>query len=110
MTRRLVAGIQPREDFPADDLFDELLREESLLTSEHTLKYFRQEHYIPGPVIDRTQGRDQTADSPNLRERAHAEVERCLARYEPPEILSAEQHRDLERIMTAAAGDFAIGF
>ena len=110
MTRRLVAGIQPREDFPADDLFDELLREQSLLTAEHTLKYFRQEHYIPGPVIDRSQGRDQTSDSPALRERAHAEVERCLGRYEPPEILSAEQRRDLDRIMAAAAGDFAIGF
>jgi len=43
-------------------------------------------------------------------QRARDEVERHLARYEPPEVLSPEQRRDLERVMTTAAGDFQIDF
>jgi trimethylamine--corrinoid protein Co-methyltransferase len=44
INRRLAAGLEPREDFPADDLFNQLLREITLLMADHTLKYFRQEH------------------------------------------------------------------
>jgi len=110
MTRRLVAGLEPREDFPADALFDELLREKTLLTADHTLKYFRQEHCIPGPVIDRTQLQGRLGGAPDLMQRARDEVEGHLARYEPPDVLSPEQRRDLEGVMTAAAGDFSIGF
>ncbi len=110
ITRRLVAGLEPREDFPADDLFDELLRERTLLTADHTLKYFRQEHYIPGPVIDRTQLQGDASPGPDLMQRARAEVGRHLKQYDPPEVLSAEQRRDLEGVMTAAAGDFKIDF
>jgi trimethylamine--corrinoid protein Co-methyltransferase len=110
MTRRLVAGLEPREDFPADALFDELLREKTLLTADHTLKYFRQEHYIPGPVIDRTQLLERAGGAPDLMRRAHNEVEGHLKQYEPPEVLSPEQRRDLEGVMNAAAGAFKIGF
>jgi len=110
MTRRLLAGLEPREDFPADELFDELLREKTLLTADHTLKYFRQEHCIPGPVIDRTQLQGRLGGAPDLMQRARDEVEGHLARYEPPDVLSPEQRRDLEGVMTAAAGDFSIGF
>ncbi|MEE8397552.1 MAG: trimethylamine methyltransferase family protein [Desulfobacterales bacterium] len=109
ITRRLAAGLEPREDFPADALFDELLREKTLLTADHTIKYFRQEHCIPGPLIDRTQIQGHRS-VPDLMQRARDEVEGHLARYEPPDVLSAEQCRDLEDIMTAAAGDFSIDF
>ncbi len=110
LTRRLVAGLEPREDFPADALFDELLREKTLLMSDHTLKYFREEHCIPGPIIDRTQLEYDTAETPDLMQRAHLEVERHIEQYEPPEVLSAEQRRDLEGVMKAAAGDFKVDF
>ncbi len=43
-------------------------------------------------------------------QRAHTEVERRIEQYEPPEVLTAEQRRDLQSVMTAAAGDFKIGF
>lgn len=110
ISRRLAAGLEPREDFPADALFDELLREKTLLTADHTLKYFRQEHCIPGPLIDRTQIQGHLGSAPDLMQRARDEVERHLARYEPPDVLSPEQRRDLEGVMTAAAGGFRIGF
>ena len=110
IARRLSEGLEPREDFPADELFDQLLRERTLLTADHTLKYFRQEHCIPGPLIDRTQLENETSAAPDLMQRAHAEVERRLEQYEPPEVLTAEHRRDLEGVMTAAARDFKIGF
>ena len=110
MTRRLMAGLEPREDFPADALFDELLREQTLLMADHTLTYFRQEHYIPGPVIDRTQLQGDVEGAPDLMQRARDEVEGHLARYEPPDVLTREQRRDLEGVMTAAAGEFKIVF
>jgi trimethylamine--corrinoid protein Co-methyltransferase len=110
MTRRLIAGLEPREDFPADELFDELLGAKTLLTADHTRKFFRREHYIPGPIIDRTQRQDETSQTGDLMRRARAEVEGHLDRYEPPRVLSAEQLGDIEGVMTAAAGDFKIDF
>ena len=53
MTLRLVRGIEPREDFPALPLFEELLREKHLLIAKHTRRYLRSEIVFPGPVIDR---------------------------------------------------------
>ena len=110
MARRLVAGLEPREDFPAGALFEQLLRDGNLLTADHTLKYLRQEHYVPGPVIDRSQVRDEAVTGPELRERAHAEVERHLRDWKDPAVLSAEQLRDINRIMASAAGDARIAF
>jgi hypothetical protein len=43
-------------------------------------------------------------------QRARDEVEGHLARYEPPDVLAPEQCRDLEGVMTAAAGEFKISF
>jgi trimethylamine--corrinoid protein Co-methyltransferase len=110
MARRLIAGMEVREDFPSDDLFGQLLRDKNLLTADHTLKYFRLEHHVPGPVIDRTQVRGDAEQQVGLCERAHAEVERHLSDYEPPEVLPAEQIRELEKVMGSAAGDFRIEF
>jgi len=110
MARRLIAGMEVREDFPADSLFEELIRQENLLTADHTLKYFRQEHHIPGPVIDRTQVQDPAADYPDLRRRSHAEVQRHLSTYQPPQVLSADQLRDLDDVMKTAAGAFRLEF
>jgi len=104
MTRRLMAGIEPRDDFPSDALFDQLLANRNLLDADHTLKHFRTEHYMPGPPIDRTQIGDPLEDRPSLSERAHQEVERLLAAYRPPEVLSPDQMRYLDEVMTAAGG------
>jgi len=104
MARRLAAGIEPREDFPCDALFDQLLEDKELLTAEHTLKHFREEHYIPGDVIDRTQIGDSDAGYPTLIERAHAEVERMVSEYAAPAVLSPDQIKNLDNVMTGAAG------
>jgi len=86
MTLRLVRGIEPKEDFPSLPLFEELFREKHLLIADHTRKYLREEHYFPGPVIDRAnRSRWKEEGSLPLGQRAHDEVDRLLKNYRPPE-------------------------
>jgi trimethylamine--corrinoid protein Co-methyltransferase len=103
MVRRMVAGIEPREDFPAVPRFEELLQEKHLLIADHTRRYLRREHYFPGPVIDRAnRSRWHEEGGRTLGERAHAEVEKLIAKFRPsalPESVKA----DLTRLMTAEA-------
>ncbi len=83
---RFVRGMQPLEDVPTLELARELLREEHLITANHTLKHWPQELYMPGKVIDRLNRESwQEAGSQTLLERANAEVESRLAAYTPIE-------------------------
>jgi trimethylamine--corrinoid protein Co-methyltransferase len=104
MARRLIEGVQPRDDFPADAVIDELLETKNLLGSEHTLKYFRLEHFVPGVPIDRKLLGELPDDYPLLGARAHAQVERLVGQYRPPGILQESQIADLERIIAAVGG------
>lgn len=103
MVSRLVEGIAPREDFPAVPRFEELLREQHLLISKHTRRYLRQEHYFPGPVIDRaSHDRWQEEGSLSLLDRARSEVERLIGEYEPSS-LAEEVKKELTGIMEVEA-------
>ncbi|MGQ0604597.1 MAG: trimethylamine methyltransferase family protein [Anaerolineales bacterium] len=75
-----------KEDLPTVDLVRQLLADKHLLTSEHTLKYWPQELYLPGPVYDRT-NREQWAKEGerDLSQRMKAEVEARLTAYASPE-------------------------
>jgi len=96
---RLVKGVEPREDFPARPIFEELLREKHLLIADHTRKYLREEMSFPGPVIERANlSRWRAEGARTLGERAHAEVERLLAAYTPSR-LPAETTKELIRLM-----------
>jgi len=84
MAYRLLRGIEPREDFPALPLFQELRREKSLLIADHTRRHLRAEITFPGPVIDRAnRGRWHEGGRLTLRERAAQEVSRLLEQYKP---------------------------
>jgi trimethylamine--corrinoid protein Co-methyltransferase len=99
MALRLVQGIEPKEDFPACGLFEELLREGHLLIADHTRRYLREEFFFPGPVIDRTRReRWRQQGSLTLEERAHREVARLLETYSPP-VIPEETTRELTRRM-----------
>lgn len=103
MVARLIEGITPKEDFPALGLMEELLREQHLLISEHSRRYLREEHFFPGPVIDRANRSRWLAEGgTTLGDRAHAEVERLLAAYEPSS-LAEEKKEELVRLMEAEA-------
>jgi len=103
MTDRLVAGIEPQEDFPALERFQELLRDQHLLISDHTRKHLRSEHYMPGPAIDRAnRSRWREEGHTTLSDRANAEVERLVGSYRPT-ALAEEVKSDLARLMIGEA-------
>jgi trimethylamine--corrinoid protein Co-methyltransferase len=103
MALRLARGIEPREDFPALPRFEELMREQHLLISDHTRRYLRQEHVMPGPTIERAnRSRWQAEGGRTLGDRAHAEVERLTAGYKPSS-LPDDAKRELTRLMAREA-------
>ncbi len=89
--------IKPLDDLPTLPLVRQLLREQHLLVAEHTLKYWPQELYRPGPAFDRL-NRDnwEKGGRPTLHQRTLADVEQRLAAYRPVEIdpaIDAEMRR-----------------
>jgi trimethylamine--corrinoid protein Co-methyltransferase len=81
-----VRDFKPMEDLPTVELVRQLLQDQHLLIATHTLKYWPEEMYLPGPAFDRL-NRDnwQKAGQPTLHQRTLAEVERVLAAYQPVE-------------------------
>ena len=103
MAFRLVAGVEPREDFPALGIFEELLQEKHLLISEHTRRHLPKEHFVPGPVIDRAhRSRWQEAGALTLGQRAQREVARLLETYQPTN-LSQDIAKELTNLMRREA-------
>ncbi|MBT8080126.1 MAG: trimethylamine methyltransferase family protein [Gammaproteobacteria bacterium] len=79
-----VRPLQPAGDLPITQLVEDLMRDDHLITSPHTLEHWPQELYLTDPVIDR-ENREawENAGSPDLYQRACQEVERRLAAYQP---------------------------
>ena len=103
LTQRLVRGIEPKEDFPAQPLFEELLQEKHLLIAKHTRKYLHDQIHYPGPVIERANlSRWREEGAKTLGDKAHAEVEKLVAAYEPSR-LPTETKTELTRLMEAEA-------
>jgi trimethylamine--corrinoid protein Co-methyltransferase len=91
--------IEPRDDLPALDLVRELLRDNHLITSPHTLKHWPQELYLTSPVVDRENRENWIKKgSKDLYQRACEEVERRLAEYDPVET-EPRIDQELRRIM-----------
>lgn len=107
-TLRLARGIEPRGDFPALPIFEELLRDGHLLISDHTLAHLREEHYFPSPAIDRAnRSRWQEEGSLTLGERAHREVEQKIADWVPSGLGEMEE-KELVRLMEEAARKYGL--
>ena len=103
MAFRLIRGIEPRDDFPARPIFEELLSEKQLLISEHTRAHLRQEHFMPGAVLDRAnRSRWQEEGGTSLGARAQREVDRLIGEYQPSR-LPDDVKRELTRLMTNEA-------
>nr|MBN2277422.1 trimethylamine methyltransferase family protein [candidate division Zixibacteria bacterium] len=103
MVYRILAGIEPKEDFPAIPRFEELLKEQHLLISKHTRKYLKEEHFQPGPVIERAnRARWLKEGSLTLGEKARKEVEKLVNRYEPSR-LDRDIKKELVRLMEEEA-------
>ena len=103
MVARLRRGIEPRDDFPARPLFEELLREGHLLIAGHTRRHLREQIHLPGPVIERASlGRWREEGETSLGTRASREVERLVSEWTPSRV-PAETKRALGETMAAAA-------
>ena len=99
MVYRLIDGIEPKDDFPALPLFEELLKKKHLLIADHTRKHLKQELRFPGPVINRaTRQRWQDEGSKTLLERTHGEVDKLLKRYTISR-LSEDRKKELIKTM-----------
>jgi trimethylamine--corrinoid protein Co-methyltransferase len=108
MAKRLVRGIEPRDEPIALALFQKLGHRADYLAEPHTLKWFAKELYLPSPVIDRAttdgwlrKGATTAAD------RAAERVRTLVGSYQPPAV-AAELRSELRAIATRAAKQFGM--
>jgi trimethylamine--corrinoid protein Co-methyltransferase len=103
MAKRLVAGVAERETPLALDVIRQVGHAGNFLIIPHTRQWFREELFIPSPVVDRDFRRNWEAKgSLDAAERAHRRAEKIIAAYEP-QPLSDEIIRELEAITSRAA-------
>lgn len=103
MVSRLLQGIEPREDFPAIPIFEELLQEKHLLIADHTRRHLHREIAFPGEVIDRANRTRWLKEGRQTQgERARREVERLIENYTPSR-LPGETQSELTRLMEREA-------
>jgi len=92
-----VRDTQPMGDLPTMDLVKEVIAEDHLITSPHTLEWWPKELHLTSPVIDRSNREANFQPGAGaLYDRACAEVERRLGQYQPVTIdpaIDAEMRR-----------------
>jgi len=78
-----VREIEVLDDLPIDNIVADLMRDDHLITSPHTLKHWPQELYLTDPVFDRENRESwEEAGSTDVNQRAINEVEKRLAAYQ----------------------------
>ncbi|MFQ5594694.1 MAG: trimethylamine methyltransferase family protein [Anaerolineae bacterium] len=103
MAKRLVAGVVERETPLGLEIIRQVGHAGNFLTTRHTRRWFREELFIPSPVIDRDFRRNwETKGSLDAAERAHQRAEEVIAAYTTKD-LPAEVTRELEIITLQAA-------
>jgi len=108
MTQRMVQGIEARDDFPSVPHFEELLADGHLLIADHTRKYLKEEHYFPGPTIDRAnRSRWKEEGSQTMGQRAHKQVEKLIGSYRPNG-LSDDVKNSLTELMMSEAKKYGM--
>ncbi len=96
-----VREIRPLDDLSVAHLADELMAENHLITSEHTLEHWPQELYLTSPVVDRENRENWIKrGGKELPERAADEVEERLAKYQQLDTDVAVV-TELERLITS---------
>jgi trimethylamine--corrinoid protein Co-methyltransferase len=108
MSKRLIKGIEPRDNPIALTLMRELGHRADYLAQTHTLKWFSEELYTPSAVIDRsTLDGWKRKGSKSTWERAQDRVDELLATYQASQI-SNELRAELRKITTHAAQKFGM--
>lgn len=101
MIKRIVAGIDVDEEKLALDLIKEVGHGGEFVSREHTLKFFRQEQFLPR--LFQRQGIDEWIErgSKSTAEVAHERVQEILSRPNPVQ-LSAEADRAMSQVLLKA--------
>ena len=108
MSKRLIKGIEPRDNPIALTLMRELGHRADYLAQPHTLKWFAEELYTPSAVIDRgTLDGWKRKGSKSSWERAQDRVGELLETYQASSI-SNEMRAELRKITTHAAQKFGM--
>ena len=81
-----VRDMKPIDDLPTADLVEQLMKEDHLITAEHTLDHWPKELYLTDSVVDRANRESwEESGSIELYDRACQEVDKRLANYTPIE-------------------------
>jgi len=108
MAKRLVGGIEARDEPIALDLFHRLGHRADYLAEPHTLKWFARELYLPSPVIDRaTYDGWKRKGATTAFERAGERVRTVVSAYQPTRMAPALRV-ELRAIATRAARRFGM--
>jgi len=108
MAKRLIAGIEARDDPIALTLMRKLGHRADYLAQPHTLRWFDKELYIPSAVIDRSSLDGwKRRGAKTAFERATERVQQLLLTYQPSP-LSDEVRTELRHIATKAARRFGM--
>ncbi|MEA3376217.1 MAG: trimethylamine methyltransferase family protein [Chloroflexota bacterium] len=108
MAKRLIAGVEPRDDPLALTLMRELGHRAEYLGQLHTAKWFSEEQYIPSSLIDRGSLDSWVRKGRKTAwERAQDRVEKLLAECEPPP-MADDLREELRAITLSAAQRFGM--
>jgi trimethylamine--corrinoid protein Co-methyltransferase len=81
---RYLRGISVTDETIALDLIDEIGPKGSFVTTDHTLRHFRDEFLTTGLVGHASREAWEAAGAPDMRSRARVEARRILADHHPP--------------------------
>jgi len=82
MTYKFLQGISRRDEPIAMDLLKILISDQQLLDHEHTLRWFKTEHFLPSQVIDRSNFDDwHRQGRTSIGQRALARANEMIANY-----------------------------
>ena len=105
MTYRFLEGVARRDRPIAFDLLETLISEGQLFDHEHTLKWFKGEHYLPSAVIDRSNAEDWLTDGKkSIGDRAAERANALIASY-PGSPLEPDVQKELTRIINRDTED-----
>ncbi|NPD87528.1 MAG: hypothetical protein HGN29_02325 [Asgard group archaeon] len=106
MTYKFIKGIIQRDEPIAKNLLIDLEERTHLLSHDHTLKWFREEQYIPSQVIDRATTEEWiNKGRKTIGDRANEQVKKFLDKY-PGVTLDKDILSDISEIMKYKGKDF----
>ena len=99
--KHFLRPVEVKDDLPTGPLIDELLADNHLLTSEHTLERWPTELYLPGSLVDRT-NREQweMQGELTLPDRAQEKIAELLDDYETEPVDEA-YHAEVRDLLTS---------